>query len=194
MPKELTQQEQEEVQEQEQQGEKSKAEEAQDSQDKEEGDASGGGLWDGIPENHPVRQEVRNLRQEAAAKRTENKSLQDTISELEQQTAEMKSPDEFQKAVSEAQDKVRKANLATARERFGRTHNLPESLIPRLEGETDEEIEADALRLKEDLGIKVSTKRQGPPKSPPAGGLNPADEQVANEEIVQRLLKGQRNF
>src|SRR5699024_11007604 len=84
--------------------------------------------------------------------------------------------------------------LATARERFGRTHNLPESLIPRLEGETDEEIEADALRLKEDLGIKVSTKRQGPPKSPPAGGLNPADEQVADEEIVQRLLKGQRNF
>src|SRR5699024_12303706 len=101
MPKELTQQEQEEVQEQEQQGEKSKAEEAQDSQDKEEVDASGGGVWDGIPENHPDRQEVRNLRQDAAAQRTENKSLHDTISEQEQQNAEKQAPDAFQHAAPE---------------------------------------------------------------------------------------------
>jgi hypothetical protein len=175
------------------------SQEPQEAGDKESGqgeqeddEQNDNGLWDGIDEDHPVRKVVQDLRREAAEKRTQNKTLQDTITSLEEQTREMKSPDEFQQAVAEAQQEAKKANLTAARERVARQHNLPESLIPRLRGDSAEELEADARQLRDDLGL--DKKSTTPPRGPLRGGLDPTEQGPTEEQLIEQIRSGGRNF
>lgn len=194
MPKEQAQKDQEEVQKQEEQSTEEKSKEASESTDdsKEKDD----NLWAGIDENHPVRQVVRDVRSEAAARRTEVKELREALDEFKEKVEGMQTPADLQKAVDEANQRAESIEQNLIRERVGRTHHLPESLISRLSGKTEEEIIADAKKLQTDLGIDPEGRgHQGPPKPPPRGGLQPgADRSVEVDALVSKLRKGNRNF
>lgn len=155
------------------------------------------GLWDGIPEEHPIRKEFQGLRQEAAARRVENKELKESLQELEQTVEGLDSVDDLQAAISEANRRAEKAQLDLTRVTVGHEHRLPEALHSRLQGKTPEEITEDAKRLQIELGIDPDTGKsgfQGPPKPPPAGGLKPQDKNSDAEAILANLRKGGRRL
>lgn len=187
MPETKTPEDLQKVEEQKTQDEATKVPEAPEASEPKDDD-----LWAGVPEEHPVRDLVRSLRSESASKRTENRSLQEIVDQLKADAADMKTPEEFQKAIDESNKKIREANLTAARERAGRTHGLPESLIPRLAGETEEEVLEDAERLKADLGL--AGQKQGPPKPSPQGGKTPGTKGLNVEQTIARLQSGGRSF
>lgn len=127
-------------------------------------------LWAGIPEDHPVRNEVASLRREAAAKRTSAQQVKDENEQLQQKLAEAKTPEEVQGLIQEWQQKVSQAESQAARERVGRRHSLPDELVELLKGETEEKLDEHAQTLKGLFG----QRNISPPPVPPTGGKHPA--------------------
>lgn len=129
-------------------------------------------LWDGVPDDHPLREHVKSLNAEAAAKRVENRSLRENVEQLQAQLAEAKTPEEFQAAVDEYKGKLEQTQAEVMRERVARKFNLPDALAERLRGSTEEELTADAESLRELIGEPTPPAT---PKNPPSGGLNPGN-------------------
>ena len=139
-------------------------------------DAENPGLWEGVSEDHPLRAEVSSLRSESAARRAENRRLQEANDDLRTQLEAAKSPEDFQAAITEYDGKVKQAQLEAARERTARKYGLPDALVNRLAGETEEELEADA----QELQALVAPAATPPPAplNPPRGGLTPREERL----------------
>lgn len=143
------------------------------------------GLYEGIPEEHPIRSELTSVRAEAASRRNENRALQSTIDDLREQLGKAKTQEEFDQAIADYDQRVNAATLEATRERVGRTYGLPDELVSRLQGDTEEELAADAQALQGLMG----TKRQAPPQNPPSGGLNPNEERFDAKSVAARLRK-----
>lgn len=144
----------------------------------------GGDLWEGIPEDHPVRKKVADLNAESAARRVEARSLQEAKDELEAKIAELKTPEEFAAAIDEYKGKVAKAELEATKERVGRTYGLPDALVARLAGDTEEAIVEDAKALQ----ALVSPNTPPPtPKDPPRGGLQPEKKALSAAEMAKKI-------
>lgn len=161
------------------------ADEAEEEAPKEEST-----LWDGIPEDHPIRKEFKSLRDEAAARRVENKSLKDSFNSLEQRVEELDSPEDYQKAIAEANRKAEEAQLELKRVTIGNAAHLPPALHSRLQGKTEDELKADAAALQKELGIDPATGKrgyQGPPKPPATGGLTPSQRSEDSQQILKNL-------
>lgn len=109
------------------------------------------------------RGELTRARSEAANYRTQ---LRDAQSKL----AEAKTPEEFQAATTELNEKITQLETANLRSTAARKHNLPDALAARLQGSTAEEIEADAQALAQ---LIPSTTQNPVPPRPPRGGLTP---------------------
>lgn len=165
----------------------SDAESGQDSSNEnpegQEGATSG--LYEGIPEEHPIRAELTSVRAEAASRRSENRALQTTIDELREQLGNAKTQEEFDQAIADYDRKVQAATLEATRERVGRTYGLPDQLVSRLTGDTEEELIADAQALQGVLG----NRPPAPPKNPPSGGLNPKEERFDAKATAARLQR-----
>lgn len=141
-------------------------------------------LWDGIPDDHPVRSEVQKLRDEAASKRTEARAQREAKEALEAQLQNATSKEDFDKAIADYEVKLQQATIETTRERVGRTHGLPDELVARLQGATEAELEADATALKAVLGNRTPAPT---PKNPPSGGLSPRQETSDPAAIAARI-------
>lgn len=131
-------------------------------------DPSAGGEPDPNPSGDELPPEVaRELltkaNNEAAKYRTQ-------LRELQEQVKEMKSLDEVEALVAGLREDVEKNAMAAARERAGRKYGLPDAIVGRLSGSTEEEILADAEALAPLFGDKTP-----PPPDPldPSGGRNP---------------------
>lgn len=142
--------------------------------------------WAGIPEDHWVRSELEQVRREAAQRRTEAR-------ELKEKLEGSKSADEVQQIIDEFNDKVTKAELKAVKLSAGRKFELPDELIARLQGDTEEELMADAERL---APFASKVPRTAPPL-PPSGGRNPregSDEPTPEELYAKTQKSHQRRF
>lgn len=96
-------------------------------------------------------------------------------------------------AVTQAQAEAQQARAEALRYKVGVKHNLPPAWITRLQGSTEEELEADATELAQTLPPAAPSN---PPKAPKPlaslqpGGSTPTDEEPldANETFRQALL------
>lgn len=140
--------------------------------------ADDSGLWEGVDESHPLRKTVADLRSESAARRTENRRLQEANDELKRQLDSATSNEDYQAAIAEYDDKIKAANLEAARERTGRKFGLPDALVSRLAGDTEEALEADAKELQALVAPQGAPAPTPAPQNPPRGGLNPNEERV----------------
>lgn len=140
--------------------------------------ADDSGLWEGVDESHPLRKTVADLRSESAARRTENRRLQEANDELKQQLDSATSNEDYQAAIAEYDDKIKAANLEAARERTGRKFGLPDALVSRLAGDTEEALEADARELQALVAPQGAPAPVPAPQDPPRGGLKPNEERM----------------
>ena len=104
-----------------------------------------------------------------------------------------KSADEVQQIIDEYNDKVTKAELKAVKLSAGRKFELPDELIARLQGDTEEELMADAERL---APFAPKVPRTAPPL-PPSGGRNPregSDEPTPEELYAKTQKSHQRRF
>ena len=141
-------------------------------------------LWEGVPEEHPLRDHVKSLNAENAAKRVENRNLQTANDELQGKLKDAKTPEEFQAAISEYTSKVDEAKTEALRERVARQHGLPDPLADRLRGTTEEELVADAVALQSLVGPAAPAPT---PRNAPSGGLKPADKPVDSAELADQI-------
>lgn len=145
-------------------------------------------LWEGIPEDHPVRAEVERLRKESAAKRTTAQQIKQENEELKAKLAEAKSAEEVSELIEDWQSKVSQAELAATRERIGRRHSLPDEVVELLKGSDEESLEQHAQKLKELFG----SSRPTPPTPPARGGKSPGDETGDPRSYLAAIKKNRR--
>jgi hypothetical protein len=122
--------------------------------------------WDGIPDEWAwTKVAVESANREAAARRV-------ALRELEEQTKDAKSPEDYAEAVKTFNSKQTELETALARERAARKHSLADDVLEFLTGTTEEQIEAQATKL---AALKPSSDT--PPKvvtvPAPTGGANP---------------------
>lgn len=140
-------------------------------------------LWDGISEDHPIRNEVRSLRDEAAARRKEVQRERQAKEDLQAQLSTAKSEDDFQAAVADYTRKLEQAQTETLRERVARRFSLPDALADRLRGATEEELTSDAEALQ---GL-IAPAAPSAPKNPPSGGLVPGNKAKDPASIAAQI-------
>lgn len=150
-------------------------------------EAASSKLYEGIPEDHPIRTELESVRQESAARRILVRELEQTKEALTTQLSEAKTPEEFQAAVADYENKVAEATLTATKERVGRTHGLPDALVARLQGKNEEELTADAAALKALLPADQPAPTPPAPKDPPSGGLTPHQRATSAKEAAERI-------
>lgn len=144
------------------------------------------GLWEGVSEDHPLRSEVSSLRSESAARRAENRRLQEANDDLRTQLESAKSPEDFQAAIAEYDGKVADAQLEAARERTARKFGLPDALVNRLAGKTEAELEADAQELQALIAPQQTTPPPAP-QNPARGGLDPNEQRVDPAQVAAAI-------
>lgn len=98
-------------------------------------------------------------------------------------------------AAADAAAERDKASKELLRYRIGMSiEDFPASLIPRLQGETEEEIAEDAKRLMEDLGANKKQIRKAPTTSPglKSGASTPGDHPADAKERAAHALRSFR--
>ena len=169
-----------------------------DPQDKTEEAPTGGEgstdedkLWDGISDDHPVRDLVKSLRDEAAAKRTSVKSVREENERLEAALAEAKTDEDVQKAIADWKGKVEEKEAELARERVARRYKIPEDFIEFLTGSDEESLEAQAEKLRNAGKTRGAQQKDGDPvggRTPKSNQPNPAD----YAEQIRKQRRGRR--
>ena len=130
---------------------------------------------------------VKDLRSENAKHRTANKAVQKEKEEAERKAAEEQG--EYKRLYEAEQAKrveseTEAANLRIARirDKVARELKLPGALVDRLQGETEEEITADAQAL-----LEAMPKPQAVTTTDAGNGVNPTPAPVAlDEETLRR--------
>ena len=113
---------------------------------------------------------VKELRQEAAKYRTQNKELADKAKAYDEYVQSQKSEQEKQAEALAAAVKERDAlNSELLRMKVASAKNLPASLVDRLRGETEEDMLADAESLLEGLKGNFVEKKAASPEQTGAG-------------------------
>jgi hypothetical protein len=124
--------------------------------------------WEGIPDEWAwTKGAVESANREAAARRV-------ALRELEEQTKDAKSPEDYAEAVKTFNTKQTELETALARERAARKHSLADDVLEFLTGTTEEQIEAQATKL---AALKPASQETVVPKvvtvPAPTGGVTP---------------------
>lgn len=118
---------------------------------------------------------VKELRQEAAKYRTQNKELQEKAKAYDEYVDSQKSEQEKQAEALSTAEKERDAlRSELLRMKIASAKNLPASLVDRLRGETEEEMMADADNLLEGLKSSFVEKKSASPQETGAGVVGEA--------------------
>lgn len=145
-------------------------------------------LWEGISEDHPVRKEVKKLREEAAAKRTNAQQIAQENETLKTQLKEAKTPEEVQSLISEHEKTVNSLRSQMLREKIANTFKLPEDLAELLKGDDEDALKAHAEKLSQ----YVPKSQTSPSGTPPRGGKNPTAETMDIDDIVKLVESNRR--
>lgn len=132
---------------------------------------------------------VKELRQEAAKYRTQNKELAEKAKAYDEYVQSQKSEQEKQAEALAAATKERDALRAEMlRMKIASEKNLPASLVDRLRGETEDEMKADADSLLEGLKSSFVEKKTTSPKDTGAGVVG---ESKANsvDDFIEMMRK-----
>ena len=127
----------------------------------------GSDLFEGIPEDHPVRKEVSKLRTENASKRQSIHERDALVDDLKAKLEGAKSAEELDALKSEYDRKLAEKELLIARKDVAREFSLPAKVESALKGEDLEALRAEAKEWQELFG----TKKPEPLK--PSGGRTP---------------------
>ena len=126
-------------------------------------------LFDGIPEDHPIRKYIPKLRNENASRRQQVHERDEAISELQGKLKDAKTPDDFN-ALIEAHNKVvAEKDLALARKDVAREFGLPPKVESALSGGDLEALRTEAKEWQELFGNRT------PAPLPPSGGRSPSE-------------------
>lgn len=130
--------------------------------------------WEGLPDEFAwAKSAVESANREAASRRV-------ALREAEDKLKDAKTPEEFQRVMSEYTEKQTALTTELERERAARKHGLADDVLEFLTATTPDEIEKQAAKL--------AALKPGTPKvittTPPAGGVTPA--QGAQKETSGR--------
>ena len=164
------------------------SEQSQSTQDSAGSENASSPLWEGIPEDHPVRNEVRSLREESASRRKEVQREREAREALESKFKDAKTPEEFQAAVEDFTQKLQAAQGEALRERVGRQFGLPDVLVARLQGDDEAALTEDAKAMQALLKQPVPPA----PKNPPSGGLTPGSQAEDPKALAARIRQRRR--
>lgn len=132
---------------------------------------------------------VKELRQEAAKYRTQNKELLEKAQKYDEFVESQKSEQEKQAEALQAAMKERDAlRSEMLRMKIASAKNLPASLVDRLRGETEEEMMADADNLLEGLKGNFVPKKATSPQETGAGVVGEAKSHSV-EDFLEMLSK-----
>lgn len=132
---------------------------------------------------------VKELRQEAAKYRTQNKELLEKAQKYDEFVESQKSEQEKQAEALQAAMKERDAlRSEMLRMKIASAKNLPASLVDRLRGETEEEMMADADNLLEGLKGNFVPKKAASPQETGAGVVGEAKSHSV-EDFLEMLSK-----
>lgn len=130
-----------------------------------------------------ARSELTRARNDAARYRTELRKLQ-------QQTKDAKTPEEFEAAVREYQERIAALESEMLRERIARKYNLPDDLAELLKGDDENAIEEHAKRLQ-----KYAAPAPAKSLDDLSGGMNPNEDEgtgLTPAQVAARV--GRRRF
>lgn len=139
-------------------------------------------LFEGIPEDHPVRKTVEDLRRENAAKRTSTQSVKQENEQLKQKLAEAKTEEDIKAAVTAWEARYEETQVELLKERVARTHGVPDAFLEFLTAKDEETLTKQAEKLK-----AVGTP--APPATPPVGGRNPRSEPLDPQSAAEKIRK-----
>ena len=123
--------------------------------------------WANIPEEWAwTKSAVESANREAASRRV-------ALRELEEKVKDAKTPEEFNAATAEFTQKEQELTRSLARERAARKHKLDDDILEFLTGATEEQIEAQAVKL---AAFKPGAEKQVViTQPPPSGGATPGE-------------------
>lgn len=136
-------------------------------------DASEADSVDGLPDW--AQKQIKDLRRESANYRTQLQSVKD---------ASVKTDEEFETLKAE----LAKKDVALVRERIASKHGLPDALRDRLQGETQEDLEADAKAI----ASLIHSPRQPVDSPSPSGGLDSGSSPALSVEDAVAAARRQR--
>jgi len=110
--------------------------------------------------------EIKDLRAEAAKYRTQLREAQDALSKA-------KTPEDVEAAVAELSKQNAALEHELTKSKIARELNIPDALVGRLQGSTEEELREDASAL---LAVLGSVKPKAPKSTNPSGGLDPEED------------------
>jgi hypothetical protein len=143
---------------------------------------------------------IKKLRKENTEARLKAKALEDAqkLADQEKQAAEQKRlaeegrykelADQAAARVQQLEAQILQEQQEKLRLKIGAKHGIPEELIGRLQGATEEEMTADALLLKKHIHqeVTVSVQQGNSPNPRPAGQMTPQQEIDALRERNQQ--------
>jgi hypothetical protein len=144
-------------------------------------------LWEGISEDHPVREEIKKLRKEAADRRTTAQQAKAEADTLREKLGKAKTPEEVQELVNDYEGKVSALQATMLRTQIANEFRLPADLAELLKGEDEEELKAHAEKLSQYV-----PKGQTPSGGTPRGGRNPSQSTVSIEDVVKQIESNRR--
>lgn len=118
---------------------------------------------DAAAELERARAELKETRAEAAARRVELRELREGL--------KGKTPEEIEAALTDHEERLATKDRELFRERAARKFDLPDEILGRLSGNTEEEIFEDAESLSKLFKTKQS---RNPAPLTPSGGRNPS--------------------
>jgi len=148
------------------------------------------------------RRRRKSLSDEARDRRLQVRSLE---KKLEKQTETLTEMGKTLKAQEDARKAAEAKALNASRKAIALKHGIPDALVDRLKGATEEEIEADALEVAKALPSKPATPANGnnaaSPANPASGGsgltleqlkkMTPKQIMAHDQKEVQRVLSEQ---
>lgn len=134
-----------------------------------EGKPKGDDLFEGIPEDHPVRKVVSDLRGENASKRQAIHERDASLNELKGKLESAKTAEEFNKLVEDHAKAIAEKDLLITRKDVAREFGLPVKVESALQGTDLESLRTEAREWQELFGGKK------PAPLTPTGGRTPAE-------------------
>ena len=131
-----------------------------------------------LAELEATRKALKDANREAAERRKKLEAYEKA--EAEKAAAELSETERRKKQLEDTAAKLRAVEIANLKQRTAAAAGLPPELADRLQGETEDDLKADAAAL-----VKLM-----PPKQPKAGPTNPAEgRQESSYERGARLVK-----
>jgi len=126
-------------------------------------------LFEGIPDDHPVRKVVSDLRGENASKRQAIHERDASLTDMKSKLEQAKTPEEFNRLIEDHAKAIADKDLQITRKDVAREFGLPAKVETALQGADLESLRTEAKEWQELFGGKK------PAPLTPSGGRTPGE-------------------